>query len=278
MTNHPQKDQECRPEEDFPYSANYDDALLAELYDQQETDSEDVALLLRLIGGLGGLRILEPFSGTGRILVPLVEAGHDVTGIELAAAMNERAAARIAELPMECRRRTHLRVEDVLTCDWGTGYDVVVLGGNAMYELPSEEAQRLCIRRAAEALRPGGYLYIDNNDYQGGWEDGPFHEPWSVIEGTGEGGAHGRLEMVMLSFDTEPRVLHMERRWTVRSPDGRERTRAYQARKRPVTSAEVRTWLSENSLVIHHAFADHRGTLHTGASQRAVFWVGKPLG
>jgi len=79
-------------------SGNYDDPVLAEIYDQCEIGTEDVELLRRLLRGYGPLNILECFSGTGRILIPLACDGHGITGIEIAEAMNARAASKLAAL------------------------------------------------------------------------------------------------------------------------------------------------------------------------------------
>ncbi len=51
---------------DYPYSNDYDDPLLAELYDRLVTETDDVALLRRLVGDYGPLNVLEAVSGTGR--------------------------------------------------------------------------------------------------------------------------------------------------------------------------------------------------------------------
>jgi hypothetical protein len=46
------------------------DAHVAEIYDQVDTQTGDIALLRGFLGPARGLRILEPFCGTGRILIP----------------------------------------------------------------------------------------------------------------------------------------------------------------------------------------------------------------
>ena len=43
--------------------------------------------------------ILELGAGTGRILVPLAEAGHEVVGLDLSRAMLDRAAAKLGDRP-----------------------------------------------------------------------------------------------------------------------------------------------------------------------------------
>jgi len=100
--------------EECKYSASYDDPLLAELYDQTETYTDDVELIRRLIGDSGPLNILECFSGTGRILIPLAQDGHRVTGIEIAPAMNARAVEKISRLPSDVQDKVTLKVQDVL--------------------------------------------------------------------------------------------------------------------------------------------------------------------
>ena len=67
------------------------DAHVAEIYDGVETQTDDVKLIRRLIAGRGRLRILEPFCGTGRILIPLASDGHEIVGFDQSAPMLDRA-------------------------------------------------------------------------------------------------------------------------------------------------------------------------------------------
>ena len=58
------------------------DPHIAESYDAYETQTDDVELIRELIGRAGPLRILEPFCGTARILIPLAEDGHAIVGLD----------------------------------------------------------------------------------------------------------------------------------------------------------------------------------------------------
>ncbi|HEY8800164.1 MAG TPA: class I SAM-dependent methyltransferase, partial [Candidatus Limnocylindrales bacterium] len=66
---------------------------LARLYDLDLVeDPGDLDLYLALAGRTGG-PILELAAGTGRLAIPLAEAGHRVTAVDLDPAMLERARA-----------------------------------------------------------------------------------------------------------------------------------------------------------------------------------------
>ncbi len=261
--------------QEYRYSTNYNDPLLADLYDQSETGVDDLALLRVLIGGIAPLRILECLSGTGRILFPLAEDGHDVTGYELASAMHEKAQRKLALLPEEVRARIHLEQRDVLEGRWGQGYDLVVFAANAFYELPSAEAQRQCIRSAAEALVSRGFIFVDNDDDKGALRQVPFNVERVTFEGHGEDGTYGRYSMRHSHFDDGTGVLHIERSWYKRFTDGTEARGAYRGRKHPVSAQEVELWLRDAGFEILDTFGNRRGAPYTRTSARAIFWARK---
>lgn len=262
--------------QEYEYSCNYCDSLLAELYDQFERDTDDVELIRRLVGKSGPLNILECFSGTGRILIPLAQDGHRITGIEMAPAMNARAAGRISNLPNDLQNKVTLKVQDALDGQWGSGYDLVIMSANAFYELPSAETQEQCIRFAREALLPGGHIFIDNDDYKGDWGKGPFGKERIIFEGTGMDGTFGRSTMEWLKFDEEEGVLHIKRAWFTRTPDGVENRIEYIGKKHPVSAREVEGWLKGYDFQIFQVFGDRQGNSYTKESDRAIFWARKP--
>jgi SAM-dependent methyltransferase len=260
--------------QEYKYSADYDDPLLAELYDQSETCTDDVELIRKLIGNSKPLKVLEVFSGTGRILIPLAEDGHELTGLEIAEAMNARAAEKIAKLE-GVATRVRLNTQDVVEGKWGQGFDLVIIGGNALYELPDPEMQKRCIRFARQALVRGGRVFIDNNDYKGNWGEGPFGSKRMIFEGYGQDGSFGRWCMDGLRFDAEEQALYMKRTWYKRSLDGTEKTSEYIARKHPVSAQEIKGWLKKYGFEILDLFGDRQGNPYTTRSDRAIFWARK---
>jgi SAM-dependent methyltransferase len=271
-------------------SMDYDDPLMAEIYDHEETETDDVDLIRGLIGALPThaqpttprltthnrpLSILECFSGTGRVLVPLLRDGHRVTGIEIAQAMQDRAAAKVTKLPEEARNRATLITGDALEVDWGSGYDVAILGGNCLFELPSPQTQEECIRQAAHALVPGGHLYVDNNEAGGhGADPSDVGHEWIGLEGTGADGTHGKLVARVTDVEPGTGIAHFVRTWHKRHPDGREETTQYRARKYPVSGQEVEAWLVQHGFEVVAKYGDRQGTIYGDeACDRAIFWA-----
>ncbi len=243
------------------------DSHIAEAYDSDwETDTDDVEVIREFMAGQGTLRILEPFCGTGRILLPLLEDGHEVVGIDRSQAFLGRLREKLSRVPVEARRRATLIEGDVITLPWPTRFDLVVMGGNCLYELGTPEEQEHCIASAAASLKPGGHLFLDNDHMEGElaetWRRPGRHdhlEPFTCEDGT------------VLKFESEtiwydaPRRLHRSRRYTtVTRPDGSSQTIDFIVQKHPPSLAEMRSWLSAHRLGV--VLADE-------TPERATYWA-----
>ena len=260
-------------------SNGYDiDPHVAELYDAYETETDDIDLIRSLISGLGQLRILEPFCGTGRVLIPLADDGHEMVGLDQSRAMLDRARQRIAALPAEGGKRVRLIQVDATAGGWPGGFDVVLLGGNCFYELATPREQEDCIAAASAALNPGGCVYVDNDHM----ED-KIPPAW-LPSGKGSTGfpkgtcADGtRLEGTTetLSFDRKKRIWLARRGISVISPDGTTRTVERLQQKHPVRFEEVRGWLAGHGFAVERTFGDRSGNPYHGDAPRAIFWARK---
>jgi SAM-dependent methyltransferase len=253
------------------------ETCIAEMYDQTETQTEDVALIRRLIGGRGPLRILEPFCGTGRILIPLTHDGHEIVGMDRARNMLGRAREKIARLGPEVQARITLVEADVTQVPWPTGFDLVILGGNCMYELPTPEVQEGCIAAAAAALRPGGLIYVDN-DHMEGELDPAWRRPGvqpSFPQGECADGTTLEGSMETVWYDAQRRLVRFRRRVRVTRPDGCVIEREYLQQKHPVSAGEVRGWLEGHGVIVEREMGDRAGHPYTEDAPRAIFWARK---
>lgn len=252
------------------------DAGVAEIYDKIEMKTADVALLGRLLGSREGLRILEPFCGTGRILIPLACDGHTVVGLDHAAGMLDRAREKVSALAPEVRSRIALQERDVVGDGWPQGFDLVVLGGNCLYELATPEEQARVIARAAASLRPGGRVFVDN-DHMEGELDPSWYEP-PVEDGvfpTGECADGTRLESRwhVVWYDAARRLIRFRRQTRIVRPDGTATEHEVVQQKHPPSGEEVAEWLEAEGFSIERRMGDYDGSVYTDDAPRAIFWA-----
>lgn len=114
------------------------------MYDCTETDTNDVDFALSVIGDKPK-RILEIACGSGRFLVPMANAGHNVTGLDFDEHMLNRIATKISS-----SQNISWHKSDVINDEWGTGFDIVLLVANFLSNIVSdidyEKAQELMIK------------------------------------------------------------------------------------------------------------------------------------
>jgi SAM-dependent methyltransferase len=136
-------------------------AALARLYDLDLTDDPgDLDLYLALADRADG-PILELAVGTGRLAIPLAEAGHLVTGVDIDPAMLDRARERVRGNAGE-DRLTLVEADIVgLRLPGDPRYGLAFIALNSLLVLPTRAAQRAAVRTLADHLDPGGLAVID---------------------------------------------------------------------------------------------------------------------
>ena len=133
-------------------------ALAAEIYDIDKPFGAlpDTAFHLERFAGFGR-PILEPACGTGRTLVPFLEAGHDITGFDQSPEMLERCRARCAERGFTPDLGQQ-RFED-FRYDRRFGAILVPVGTFTLID-DAATAQGV-LRRFRDHLEPGGIVVLD---------------------------------------------------------------------------------------------------------------------
>lgn len=134
-------------------------ASLPELYDLEHAAFDDDIDLYLQFAEVVGDPILELGCGTGRVLVPLAEAGYRVTGLDRSGPMLQRAAEATAGL----RDRVTLVEAPMASADAAPGgpFGLVLLTLNGLLHLPTVAEQRAVLEAARRALDPRGMLVID---------------------------------------------------------------------------------------------------------------------
>jgi len=138
-------------------------AALARLYDLDlAVDPGDLDLYLALAARTAG-PIVELCAGSGRLLVPLAEAGHEITGLDLDPTMLDRARARSAAAGPAVTRRVRLVEGDLFSgAIAGAGtFRLGILALNSILLLGGPRRQRRAVAILAGLLAPGGVAVVD---------------------------------------------------------------------------------------------------------------------
>lgn len=245
----------------------------AYIYDLQENQTDDVALMLSVLGDKP-LDVLEVCCGTGRILVPLARAGHNAVGLD-------RDEDMLARIPKKTAGLTNLRyfMADAITDDWGGGYDAVVLAGNIMINIVTsgdyEQAQRLFVRKAAQALKPGGrvYLCFDLHTHP----ERVFGRTGERVyfDGTDDRGVYGRYIGCGGTYDEETQMAVGKGRTELTLPNGEKHKFITPSKKHIPTLAQVHGWLRDNGFAVEEEYGDFAKNPISEKTHRAVICAHK---
>lgn len=119
----------------------------------------DIGLILELAEEGDG-PILELGCGTGRVVLPLAEAGHNVVGVDISSKL--LAVARSKLDAQGLRNRVKFIQDDLTRFDYSDQkFSLAVCTSNTLMHLVSKEAQMLALNNACRHLSEGGLLLVD---------------------------------------------------------------------------------------------------------------------
>ncbi len=124
---------------------------VASLYDAYVTADFDVAFFTAEVKRSAG-PVLELMSGTGRLSIPLVEAGADLTCVDISRPMLEVLSKKLADRGLEA----DVRCADVCDLDLPPAFALAILPFQAFMEIVGEPRQRQALAAIHASLRPGG--------------------------------------------------------------------------------------------------------------------------
>ena len=144
------------------YAAVYD-VLFAALLDDEQLYLRAAASALR-----PGEPLLEIGTGTGRLAERLLHAGHDVVGVDVSAAMLERAAEKLVAFGARYRAVK----ADARAMSLGRTFALAIVPYGTVAHLLADEDRRQAFRCVYEHLEPGGtFLFDDMPGWLGGKSD-----------------------------------------------------------------------------------------------------------
>ena len=131
----------------------------AEYYDIDHAITVDIPFYIDYANATGG-PILELACGTGRVLIPIAEAGFTVHGIDISENMLQVARRKISE--KDLWDRVNLTCGDMAEFDLPLkNFSMAFVAVRSFMHLFTQESQLGCLSCVHRHLKPGGILVMD---------------------------------------------------------------------------------------------------------------------
>jgi SAM-dependent methyltransferase len=108
-----------------------------------------------------GSPVLELGCGTGRILIPVAQAGVTVTGLDLSVPMLDIARRKVAALGADTQDRIELVEGDMRRFSLGRRFELAMIPFRAFLHLLTPEDERQALECIREHLTDGGLLILN---------------------------------------------------------------------------------------------------------------------
>ncbi|MCD7441215.1 class I SAM-dependent methyltransferase [Streptomyces lincolnensis] len=149
---------------------------LAAIYDELDPDRRDLDAYVRMTEEFGARRVLDIGCGTGVFAHLLADRGVEVVGVDPA-----RASLDVARAKPGGERVRWIRGDATALPPLRVG--LATMTANAAQQITGPEAWRQTLRRAYDALRPGGRLVFETRDpARRAWEEWNREMSYAVTE------------------------------------------------------------------------------------------------
>ena len=216
-----------------------------------------------------GSPALELGSGTGRLTMPLCQAGHRLTGLELSPQMLAIAEGKKAELSTTEQDRLVFVHGDMAQFDLGAEFNVIFVPFNSFAMLLGRSEQESCLQNVRKHLVKGGRFAFTL----------PGLRRETECEGTEEfcwiksDPARQRVvaKFVRMSLDLVRLIRTGERIYRVYSFHGSPEEIRAELRTRVLFQPELELLLDKNGFAIEHTYGDYRRSPYAEASRERIF-------
>jgi len=105
--------------------------------------------------------VLELGAGTGRITLPIAEAGIRVAALDLDAGMLDTLRQKVVGLPVDTVARVSVHHGDMRSFTLGESFKLIIIPFRAFLHNITRDDQLAALRRASAHLEPGGELALN---------------------------------------------------------------------------------------------------------------------
>jgi 2-polyprenyl-3-methyl-5-hydroxy-6-metoxy-1,4-benzoquinol methylase len=129
----------------------------ANIYDGLNTNLHDLDFYKSWLPQNKDAKILELCCGTGRLTIPIAQAGHNITGVDFTVSMLDKAKSKALEVDL----KIDFIEADIKTLDLGTLYDFIFIPFNSIHHLYHNEDLFKVFTMVKKHLEEGGLFMFD---------------------------------------------------------------------------------------------------------------------
>jgi SAM-dependent methyltransferase len=130
-------------------SNNYD--IIADLYDIYVPATFDIDFFVKETQKSSG-EVLELMSGTGRVSIPLLEAGVKLTCVDLSSKSNDILEKKLLQMGL----KADVYQMDICELELSKKFDMIIIPFHSFAHITSPDDQRKALARIQQHLLPGG--------------------------------------------------------------------------------------------------------------------------
>jgi len=246
----------------------------AEFYDHispyvQRPDIEFYTSLAKESGG----PVLEVACGTGRVLLPIAQAGIPITGLDLSDAMLTKCRAKLAEQPKAVRERVELIQGDMRSFDLGKTFKLATTPFRGFQHLLETEDQLATLRSVYNHLEPGGRLVLEcfNPDMKLMTTDGREEEHGDEPAYELPDGRSFERKFRIMNMDYTNQRYDMHMIYHVHHPDGRHDCLVHRSSMRYIFRWEAEHLLARCGFGIEAVYGSFDRSPVTAESHDLIF-------
>lgn len=235
------------------------DSVIADFYDASPVVAgrmQDVNFYVAAARQYGD-PVLELGCGTGRMMVPVVQAGLRITGLDISKKMLARAEEKCARLSAERRGRVRLVHGDMTRFELSEQFSLIIIPFRPFQHLLTVAEQLQCLACARRHLAPGGRLIVDFFQTDAArMHDPDFLNEHTVADYEMAGGRKVHLTERVVAFHRAEQRNDVEMAFAITGSDGRKSRSVFAFTIRYFFRYEVEHLLVRSGFQVEQLFGD----------------------
>ncbi len=255
----------------FGTSARYYDL------DEREAVMGDIPFYLNAASSMGeGLDILELACGTGRVAIPMAEAGHKVTGLDISNEMLAVFRGKVEALNSDVAARIDIAQGAMEDFNLNKRFDLIIIPFRSFQALTAEKDILSCLLNVEGHLKANGRFIVDVfNPYMDPM-DGSWVYPRTLLWEKELDGKVIRRYHRGERIDIEEQVIYPVLEFEVTDPSGGRESYEDRLMLRYYYPEQLRGVLEGAGFDILEGHGDYKGRLIEEGSPEIIYICGKP--